>query len=271
MAATALPDDWRLSGVAITCGYETSSTDPYTKVADDFDGMGISCGALQWNIGMKSLQPMVKAVGKTRVQALMPVYGAKMWEACTGAVKDGLKIVRGWQSKKELLKDAHAELMALMGSPEMRAEQDKKINVKADTALTMASAWAKGRNNNAPSKRLYCWFFDLATQNGSLEGQTPKRVADFMSSNNPDKVDDLICDYLDGLKGSSGHVKDAHKNADLWRGSSDERLELLCLTYLRSATANPTWRHVVINRKGTIAVGKGWVNSGKRDFTEYGL
>ncbi|MBY3300470.1 peptidoglycan-binding domain 1 protein [Rhizobium laguerreae] len=271
MAPVALPDDWRSAGVAITCGYETSSTDPYAKVVGDFDGMGISCGALQWNIGMKSLQPMVKAVGKTRVQALMPTHGAKMWEACAGTVKDGLAIVRGWQSKKKLLKDALAELVALMGSPEMRAEQDKKIGVKADTALTMATAWAKGRDNTAPSKRLYCWFFDLATQNGSLEGQTPKKVADFMSSNKPDKVDDLISDYLAGLKGSSGHVKDAHKNANLWRGSSDERLELLCLTYLRSATANPTWRHVVINRKGTIAVGKGWVNSGERNFSNHGL
>lgn len=269
--ATTLPDDWRKAGVLITCGFETSSNDPYIKVAGDFDRMGISCGALQWNIGMKSLQPMVKAVGKTRVQALMPTYGAKMWDACTGTVTDGLAIVRSWQSSTKLLAKPRAELVALMGSPEMRAEQDKKIDIKADTALTMAKAWAKDRDNTGPTKRLYCWFFDLATQNGSLEGQTPKKVADFITSNQPDRVDDLVCDYLAGLKGTSGHVKDAHKNAALWRGSAGEKLELLCLTYLRSATSNPTWRHVVINRKGTIAVGKGWVNSTSRDFSNFGF
>jgi hypothetical protein len=43
------------------------------------------------------------------------------------------------------------------------------------------------------------------------------------------------------------------------------------MSYLRSNTADPKWQHVVLNRKGTIAMGTGWVNSGKNDFSKHGL
>jgi hypothetical protein len=78
------PDDWKKSAVAITPGFEVSG-DPYQGVSGDFDGMGISCGALQWNIGQGSLQPMVKAVGKQVVTAAMPIYGTQLWTACNGS------------------------------------------------------------------------------------------------------------------------------------------------------------------------------------------
>ena len=50
-----------------------------------------------------------------------------------------------------------------------------------------------------------------------------------------------------------------------------DKLELLVMSYLRSNTADPKWQHVVLNRKGTIAMGVGWVNSGKNDFAKHGL
>ena len=53
-----IPADFVKAAVAITPGFEVSG-DPYLGVSGDFDRMGISCGALQWNIGSNSLQPMV--------------------------------------------------------------------------------------------------------------------------------------------------------------------------------------------------------------------
>lgn len=271
----SVPDAWKQAAVAITCGFETTG-DPFVMVAGDFDKMGISCGALQWNIGMRSLQPMVRAVGEAVVRSAMPTFGAGMWSACTGSVNQGLAIVRGWQKTGSsgvpaLLAQPKAELRALMGTPEMRREQQVRIDAKADAAHALAAGWATGSGDKAPSKRLFCWMFDIATQNGSLEGQTPKTVADFITANTPDSVDDVICDYLEATKGS-GHGADARRNAALWRNAaSGEALVLICLTYLRAQTANPKWRHVVINRKGSIAMGKGWVNGSLRDFSGHGL
>ncbi len=63
-------------------------------------------------------------------------------------------------------------------------------------------------------------------------------------------------------------VADAKKNADLWRGAATGlKRELLILAYLRSGKSVPTWRHVVLNRKGSIAMGGGWVNSQQFDFS----
>lgn len=267
-----VPADWKRAVVHITPGFEIVGSDPYLGVAGDFDGMGISCGALQWNIGSGSLQPMVKAVGRAVVIAAMPTLGQALWAACNASIAKGLAAVRAWQTGTRLSAVAKAELRALMGTPEMRAQQGLRIDKVAATAFRNATDWAQARGDSAPSKRLFCWFFDLVTQNGGLEGLTHKRVKDFIEQTQPDRTDDLICDFLAGRTGASGHVRDAKRNADLWRNRTDaEKLELLAMSYLRAQTSSPTWRHVVLNRKGAIAMGKGWVNSALYDFSAYGL
>ena len=266
-----VPADWKKAAVAITPGFEVAG-DPYEGVSGNFDGMGISCGALQWNIGSGSLQPMVKNVGKAHVVSTMPTFGNDLWNACNTTIAKGLAIVNGWQTGSTLKAKPKAELKAFMGSAPMRAEQDKLIDKVARKAMSEAEKWVAARGNGAPSKRLFCWFFDIITQNGGLKGLTFKEVADFIKLNQPDKADDVVCDFLAGKTGTSGHVKDAHKNAGLWRNKApDEKLEILVMSYLRSNLALPKWRHVVLNRKGTIAIGSGFVNSGKFDFAAHGL
>ncbi|PTM51920.1 peptidoglycan-binding domain 1 protein [Phreatobacter oligotrophus] len=266
-----LPQDWFDAAVAITPGFEVQG-DPYLGVSGDFDGMGISCGALQWNIGKKSLQPMVQAVGETVVRSTMPTFGADMWSACGGSIAEGLAIVRSWQNGTTLRPKPKAELRALMGSPAMRQEQNRRIGKVADRALKAANTWAADSSGGTATKRSFCWFFDLTTQNGGLNGLTPAVLKAFMQDHTPDRVDDFICDFLATRPGNSGHAADARKNATLWRGTTqNEKLELLCMSFLRSQSSLPKWRHVVLNRKGAIAVGKGWVNSGLKDFSSYGL
>ncbi|WP_204265657.1 hypothetical protein, partial [Klebsiella pneumoniae] len=87
-----------------------------------------------------SLQPMVKAVGQPVVLAAMPTYGAQIWAACTGTVRNGLAIVNGWQNGKALKPVAKAELRALMGGTAMRAQQDKVIGEVAGRAHAGATA-----------------------------------------------------------------------------------------------------------------------------------
>lgn len=266
-----IPSDWYKAAVAITPGFEVNG-DPYRGVSGDFDGMGISCGALQWNIGSASLQPLVKTAGKAVVLQQMPTFGNAMWNACTGSVPNGLEIVRGWQKNGKLRPEPAKELADLMGSPDMRAQQDIVMGKVADAAMTSAERWLADGGKAKLDKRLFCWFFDLRTQNGGLKGITPAMVQNFISQYHADKADDTVCDFLKAVKGNSGHALDAHKNGDLWRGTDDpSKLELLCLSYLRSSLSKAEWRHVVLNRKGTIAIGKGWVNSGKKDFSALGL
>ena len=51
--------------ISVTGTFENSG-DPYLGVTGNFDGMGISCGVLQWNIGSNSLQPLVRLAAARR-------------------------------------------------------------------------------------------------------------------------------------------------------------------------------------------------------------
>lgn len=270
---SSVPSGWIAAAIAITPGFEVTG-DPYLAVAGDFDGMGLSCGALQWNIGMGTLQPLVLALGREAVLGAMPGFGAAFWQACQGPIRTALAVVRQWQSSSRLRAAPRAELVALLGTPVMRAEQDRRIARLAEAAHGEASRWAvrSGGERARPDKRQFCWFFDLRTQNGGLRDLTPARVAQFIARNTPERADDVICDYLAGRTGPGGHDRDARRNATLWRDAlGPGQLELLCMSYLRAQSSVPAWQHVVLNRKGTIAAGRGWVNSTLHDLSRFGL
>lgn len=257
---SAPPPGFYAKGIKITCGFETSG-DPYQGVSGNFDKMGISCGCLQWNIGSNSLQPLVRQMPPSLVRSTMPTYGNGLLDACNAPVAKGLSIVNGWQPNNRLPNTAVQELRAMLGTTEMRAIQDGKIARAAEQAFTAATAWAKARGDAAATETLYCWFFDIVTQNGSLSPVTYEQVRDFVVANSPGRADDIVCDYQKNATGTSGFIKDAHKNAELWRNKpQDLALELLCASYLRAQTSRLQYRPLVINRKGAIAMGTGWVN-----------
>jgi hypothetical protein len=242
--------------------FENGGKDAYAGVSGDFDGMGISCGVLQWNIGQGSLQPLVTKTGRPNVLLTMPTLGPAMWQACTGSIASGLAVVRSWQNGSKLSAIARAELAALMGSAPMRAAQDEKIMAVANTADGWAAQWAAARGTGVRTTQELAWFFDIATQNGNMKGMGFAEVSALKQHATPDRVDDLICDWLLSLGSGFAGIADCHKNAGLWRNSvSGAALDLLVLAYLRSQKSTLRWRGDVMNRKGTLAVRKGFVHT----------
>jgi hypothetical protein len=252
-----LTDAWLAAALSITGDFETSG-DPWTAVSGDFDRMGISCGPLQWNIGQGSLQPIVLAAGRTTVSSSMPNFGSAMWSACQGTIAAGLQIVRSWQDGANLRPGPLRELKALLAMPAMRAEMVAAVAEDGQTAYDLAAWWER---TASPSGRGFAFFFDTVVQQGSLKGLKHADVAAYLAKHGAGKADDTICDWLEGQGGASGHARDARRNAAMWRDTtSATTLELLVLAFLRSGLGNPVWRTVVMNRKGTLAMGSGWVN-----------
>lgn len=253
--------------VKITGTFENSG-DPYQGVSGDFDGQGISCGVLQWNIGQNSLQPLVKAVGQQVVLSTMPMFGQEMWAACNAPLSRGLEIVRSWQSGASLKAPPKAELKKLMGSPQMRQQQESVIDKVAVRAEALADTWASDRGASRRTIQELVWFFDIITQNGSMKGLTFGNVSDFKAAAGPGKADDLVCDWLAGTTSKYAGMKDCHENARLWRNAvNDVGLDLLVLSYLRAQLSNLRWRGDVLNRKGALAVKVGYVHGTKFDFS----
>lgn len=240
-----------------TTGSFESAGDPWAASAGDFDGMGISAGILQWNIGQGTLQPLIRAVGEAAVLAAMPRYGAFLWRAAHLPPAEALPIVRSWQGRRNRLAPLlKAEFGALMGSEAMRAQQMLAAGKIAARAEMFAASWAASLGR-VLTLRDFCWFFDLVVQNGGLKGISIGDVQAVIA-----RVEDptaMICDWLDSLS-----HPDARRNAALWRQA--ELSPLFILSCLRAQKARPEYAAAVMNRKGTIALGQGWVNGTLHDL-----
>lgn len=240
-----------------TTGSFESAGDPWSASAGDFDGMGISAGILQWNIGQGTLQPLIRAVGEAAVLTTMPRYGAFLWRAVHLPVAEALPIIRSWQGQRHRLAPIlKTELAALMGNEAMRAQQISAARQIAARAEMFAASWAASLGR-AVTLRDFCWFFDLVVQNGGLKGISIGDVQDIIARvENPMAT---ICFWLDSLS-----HPDARRNATLWRQA--EPSPLCILSFLRAQKARPEYAAAVMNRKGTIALGQGWVNGSLREL-----
>lgn len=263
------PKDWVETALRVT-GHFEDSEDPLGAVSGDFDGMGISLGVLQWNIGSGSLQPLILPLGLARVLETMPVYGRDLWDACNGNVQHGLSVCRSWQTGATLRKPVLAELKAFTGAPAFVERQIARATRVASSAFSTAKAYAASDPAYGnPTKGLFCWFFDVFTQNGGLKDLDYDDVRGFIAHNGLQRVDDVICDWLATRTDASAGYRDSRSNAALWRDQvPQERLSLLVLSFLRSQLARLEYRGDVLNRKAAIAIGRGWVHRELHDLTK---
>jgi hypothetical protein len=261
------PDAWVESALELTGHFEDSKA-PWSGVSDNFDGMGVSLGVLQWNLGMGSLQPLVKGAGRDAVAAAMPVHGAALWTACVAGA-GWQAALAAWFTGARLKPAVRHELKAFTGSDPFRAQQVKAASRVARLAHDRAAEWAAADPLfNTVTRRLFHWFFDVTTQNGSLKGLSPNHVAVF-AAGQADAVK-TVARYMRGAPKSLAGMKDAPLNAALWEGEADpQNRQLLQLSYLRAIRANPKWVIDVLNRKGTIATGRGWVHRAEHDLEPF--
>jgi hypothetical protein len=271
---TTYSEAWLKKALEITGDFETSGY-PFAAVTGDFDGMGISCGVLQWNIGKKSLQPLIIKASESLVNKFMPLYGEQLWDAANTSVAEGLSIVRKWQKGNKLDIICKNELSAFFGSNEMVAIQLEAAKDNHKDALKNTTDWANYFNDDLNLKA-YCWFFDLDVLNGSLKDVTFKQCKDFVEANGLSKTKQIVFDFIEkypsvvdenGQKINTYGRNDALKNIAVWKNRINEgNLHLCVLSYLRAQKSRPQFQLVTLNRKATIAVGIGYVNAELEEF-----
>jgi len=260
-------DDFLTAGLKIT-GHFEDSADPLAAVSGNFDGMGISLGVLQWNIGSNSLQPIVRFLGKAAATSTMPTLGGDLWDAGNATVAQGLAIVKAWQPHNTLPNAAFNELKAYVRSDPFQARQRDVARKVGNTAMTTAEDWAARRGRPGVSKKEFCWFYDIFTQNGGLKTLTPKKVNDFIANHGTASADEIVCDWLAARTDDTRGAKDSRQNATRWRDQvADDDMFLFVASFLRIQESNPLWQSDAMNRKGTIAVGHGRVHGDDQDLT----
>ena len=175
--------------------------------------------------------------------------------------------MHGWQTGQRLRPAVKAELKAFAHSDAFVSQQIASADRVAEQAWSSASLWNTEAGEGQPTLQEFCWFFDLRTQNGGLKGISPVDVQEFIAAAGLDRGDDLVCDWLEARTEADRGFRDSTKNVQLWRNAMpDAHLMLFVARYLRSQKASLPWRADVLNRKGTIALGLGWVHGEKHEL-----
>lgn len=252
-----VPQDWIQTALSTT-GHFEDAHQPFSAVTGNFDGMGISVGVLQWNIGSNSLQPLVLAMDPAKVRELCPTCGDDLLRACEPPCSEGLKIVDAWQIGGQFDPKILSELKAFAQSGDFVAQQVKAATNVAQRAYDTAAAWYESWRVPL-DKQGFCWFFDVFTQNGGISDITPMQVDGFIGGNTQHAVSS-VCSWLSARQSFEHGAKDAIKNAAGWKNVSGTATRLFVASYLRSHKSKLEWRADVLNRKATIAVGSGWVH-----------
>lgn len=223
----------------------------YDQVTGNFDGMGISLGCLQWNIGMGSLQekilkPYVAKFGKSSINKMMP---GDLEVLLSVSPKMGVaycqKMLHVAGSNRNLKPEWKAALQKFLLLPETIELQQKaahSVGVKAEKMAKFIGL---------DSIRVFCWCFDVVTQNGSL------------------KLNYLPEPSLSVARGIALGALVGDKNKKIWatalKTASQESLTLFIMSYQRAQLARSQYQADVMSRKGTIALGIGYVHG--RVFT----
>jgi putative peptidoglycan binding protein len=228
-ALAAAPLDERC--LALTGTFETSQPPPdcFAGITGDFDGMGISFGALQWNLGQGSLQPLLQEFDRANATAINEIFGSYASElrSVIGApLQDQLDWARSIQTARFVLVEPWLGYFKTLGrDPRFIAVQRSAVTATITRARTLCAALG------VTSERALALAFDILTQNGSISPPVMARIRQEIQA---------LPAQLDSQQA--------------------EQSKLEIIANRRADAASPKWREDVRRRKLAIAQGVGTVH-----------
>jgi hypothetical protein len=237
---TSQPVAYRCLG--LTGSFETSSPIPecFAGLSGDFDGQGLSFGALQWNFGQGSLQPLLELMKQSHADVFARIFGVHYPELLAVLAADRaeqLVWARSIQNDRHLVLEPWRGLLKTLG----RSPEFQEIETKFAGRLFQA-ARALCEEYGVVSERAIALMFDIKVQNGGIQ--------DFVRAQILRDVDELV---------PSGTEE-------------DEVQRLRIIANRRAEASRPRWVHDVRGRKLTIANGWGTVHGRDYDLAmQYGL
>lgn len=244
---TPEPEDILTIALDITPKFEGKG---YGQVTGDFDKQGLSLGILQWCLGMGSLQKEILTPYVTKHGSIdkLGIFPMGVDHLARASVSESLKFCRAHMLNGKLVK------------PEWKAAWtkflllDEVVKIQFEAAkVKKLQAEAVERFLGLQSLRAFCWAFDIVVQNGSMKD------VNLLAPSRLNAKRELM-----QFEANGPGVDDFKKNRVIWIDMLDtaemEQVSLLRTTIARTKLANPSYTADVINRKGSIAMGKGWVH-----------
>jgi hypothetical protein len=230
--------------LALTGSFETGRLSPecFATVAGNFDGQGMSFGALQWNFGQGTLQPLLLEMFHNHHDIAAMIFGEnlnQLQEAIIEGKGASLSFASSIQDHaKNTINPQWRQMFRSLGlTPEFQAIEVKGAAAYYGRAVSLCKDYGLW------SERGRALLFDICVQNGSI----------------PDKARGLIFADFGKLQPSL----------------SPEEIELKKMRIVanrRAEAANPKFVEDVRRRKLCIAEGKGIVHGITYDLAaQFGL
>jgi len=230
--------------LALTGAFETSLPPPecFAAVAGDFDGQGISFGALQWNIGQGTLQPIFRDLVGRYPELMLSIFSSHLPE-----LEEVLKLTRpsqmNWarciQDTRNRLHEPWLGMFKTLG----RTRQCQALQTAAADEM-FQRAVKDCYTYRLRSARAVALFFDIQVQCGGINSVV------------------------------AGQIRRDIFGLGRREGLSEDELEVKKLRIVanRRAESYTRWREDVRARKLTIANGEGVVHGRHYDLArEYGI
>jgi putative peptidoglycan binding protein len=228
--------------LALTGAFETTVPPPgcFAAVAGNFDGQGISFGALQFNLGKRTLQTILVELDRRHPQVMEDTFHDKLGElraVLATDVRTQLAFARSIQDPSFRLHDPWRGMFRALGrAPECQSVQLEQAASYMDRATQLCERF------DVSSSRALALMFDIMVQNGGISAAVGTQIR------------------ADGLRLDSRFDAQARE------------LELLrIIANRRAEAAKARWVEDVRRRKLCIANGKGEVHGSFYDLEEYGL
>jgi hypothetical protein len=257
-------------GMLITGNFE--GHDPWANITGNFDGEGLTCGQLGKTIRAGDQQAVVKgylsAHGEAELRQLMPKTGREYLSAVTAGVSKGMQIVIPWSGTSSTVKQPYnGELAGFWKSAKM-VDQQRTHASEHEGKLTQE--WLADWKGSG-SFQEFALFFDIAAQNGSMKGVNRATVNSYIGNDLGGALKKAL-DWVAAAPNIAAGYKDSQKNADLWgdilKTAAVFVRRLFILAFLRAQKATERFQWDVINRKGALAFGEGWIHGDKWNFTD---
>lgn len=224
--------------LSLTGGFETSLPVPdcFAGITGDFDGQGLSFGALQWNLGQGSLQPLLNEMLERHPRIVRDIFGTHYTEFVTvlrATKEEQLEWARSLQNNRYQLSEPWHGLLKTLG----RHREFQEIELSnAGSIYERALRWCG--DFGLRSERAVALMYDIRVQNGSISDTVRAQIMrDFETIS-----------------------------------ADDEAARLVAIANRRSEAANKRWVEDVRTRKLTIARGEGRVHGRYYDLeTQYGI
>jgi len=168
--------------LAITSSFEGSG---FVNVTGNFDGQGISVGALQWNIGQGSLQPLLRRMDTENNALTRQIFGSN-YDSFHNMLSKSQSEQLAWaksinNSSNKIVEPWNSQIKALCGTVQFQQIQMDAVKPVADRALAICQKY------NLKSERAFALAFDIATQNGSVSSTADSIIKSKVTASTTEK------------------------------------------------------------------------------------